>query len=510
MDFSLKKCCRDRLSSLPDELICQILSSLPTKDAAIASLSSKKMRSAFMYLTTLDFEDSPISYCARKNPQLIERFQIFKTFVDTILSKSRSPHLSKFRLGFGGDLMIKSFHYHRWSRECGKHCFPDLEPTKLNSWICFPLSRCGVREIDLRIHVREPEKLPSAFFTYETLEVLKLDTNLDFELVSSMPSFRLPNLKVLQLRSVLILEDDFVGRLLSNCPLLKELDMDCWWEYGKSVTISSPLLEKLVLSMNKNLQFEDPGDLVSIDTPNLQYFEYEDKLALHYSVASMKAPVQASINVYCDSGTADGNFRSIHTLLRAVCNVQRLSLFFSCLERYRKTEPCYCILSVLCDCVFAIVCMKLLDYEDLENQLPTFHNLKRLEVDTNSSSKWDTVLFVFLMRSPILEVLEFREGIDPMYVYVPDHDELIAESERWFYRKNQVSPYCCKPHLKRIVIKKYRGTIREVELIRFLLENAPALEELLIICKRKDKTILPESTLKKLPMASSTCLIIVQ
>ncbi|KAH9626920.1 hypothetical protein KSS87_014981 [Heliosperma pusillum] len=490
MDISLKKCCTDRLSSLPDELVCQILSLLPTKDAAVMSLSSKKMRSAFMYLTTLDFDDSPISYCARKNPQLIERFQIFKTFVDNVLQKSQSPHLSKFKLGFGGHVMIKTFHCNRWSSDCGKHCFPDLEATKLNGWINFPLSHCGVREIDLRVHVREPEKLPSAFFTCETLEVLKLDTNLNFELVSSMPSFRLPNLKVLQLHSLVILEDDFVRRLVSNCPLLQELDMNCQWQYGKSVTISSPSLQKLVLLTNRDLQDGDPGDLLKIDTPNLQYFIYDDKLSLHSSVTRMKAPIQVSICVYCDSGTADGCFRSIINLVRAVCNVQQLSLPFSCLE--------------------------VLDYEDLTNQLPTFQNLKHLEIDTNSSRKWDTVLFEFLMRSPVLEVLEFRVGIDPMCGY-PDPDELIAESERWLYRKNQVSPYCCKLHLKRIVIKKYRGTIREVELVRFLLENAPALEELLVICETKDVAIaanvdpaLAESTLKKLPMASSTCLIIVQ
>ncbi|KAH9626925.1 hypothetical protein KSS87_014986 [Heliosperma pusillum] len=481
MDSSLKKCHTDRLSSLPDELICQILSSVPTKDAAIASLSSKKMRSTFMYLTTLDFDDSPISYCARNNPQLTERFQNFKTFVDNVLHESQSPHLSKFRLGFGGDLKIWLFHHHHWSRECGKHCFPDLEATELNAWISFPLSRCGVREIDLRIHVGVPGKLPPGLFTCETLEVLKLDTNLELELVSSLPSFRLPNLKVLQLHSIIIPEDDLVGRLVSNCPLLEELDMDCWWEYGKSVTISSPSLQKLVLSMNRDYQYDSPGDLLNIDTPNLKYFEYEDILAVHNSVTSMKAPVQASLNVYCDSGTPEECFRSILNLVKAVCNVQHLSLLFSCLE--------------------------VLDYEDLINQLPTFHNLKHLEFDTNFSSEWDTVVFEFLMRSPILEVLEFPEGINAWHVIRPDREyhRMISESEPWVSRKNQLCP-----NLKRIVIKQYRRTKREVELVRFLLENAPALEELLVICKDDVDPAVAEKTLKKLPMASSTCSIKVQ
>ncbi|XP_074316202.1 F-box/LRR-repeat protein At3g59190-like isoform X1 [Silene latifolia] len=491
MDFSLKKkkCHTDRLSNLPDELICQILSSLPTKDAAIASLSSKKMRSAFMYLTTLDFDDSPISYCARKNPQ---RFQIFKTFVNNVLQKSQSPHLSKFRLGFGGNSEIWAFHFYRRSKDCGEHCFPYLRAIELNSWIGFPLSRGGVREIDLRIHVRKPGKMSSAAFTCETLEVLKLDTNLNFELVSTMSSFRLPNLKVLQLRSIIIPEDDFVGKLVSNCPSLQELCIDCRWEYGKSVVISSPSLQKLVLLMNKDFKFDYPCELLNIDTPNLQYFEYEDMLALHNSVTSMKAPIQASINIDCDCdwGTSEGCFREMLNLVQAVCNVQHLSLTSSYLE--------------------------VLDFEDLKNQLPTFHNLKHLKFGTYLRRNWDdTVLFEFLRRSPVLEVLEFPDGIDPFYVINPDREyqKMIVERDHWFFGKNQASPCCFKTCLKRIVIKYYCGTVRELEFLRSLLLTAPALEELLIICEREDDIVdqaLAENTLKELRIVSSTCLITVQ
>ncbi|XP_074317879.1 F-box/LRR-repeat protein At4g14103-like [Silene latifolia] len=497
MDFSLKKRCTDRLSSLPDELISQILSSLPTKDAAIASLSSKKMRSAFMYLTTLDFDDSPISDCVKKkpqNPQLVEGSQDFKTFVNNVLEKSQSPHLSKFILKFGRYMKIVSRLFPRFSEERGKRYSPNSEATMLNAWICFPLSRCGVREIELFIHVSSPGDLPSAVFTCETLEVLKLDTNLNFELVSNMSSFRLPNLKVLELHSIIIPEDDFLGRLVSNCPSLQELCIDCRWEYGESVVISSPSLQKLVLLINRDLDTDFViyvCEHLNIDTPNLQYFEFKDMLARRNSVTSIKALVQASINIDHDWGPSERRFREMLNLVQAVCNVQHLSLTSSSL--------------------------KVLDNEELKNQLPTFHNLKYLEINTRS--KWDnTVLFEFLRRSPVLEVLEFPKGIDPWTVFRSDcqYHRMIAELEPWFLRKNQVSPYCCKLHLKRVIIKKYLGMIREVELVRFLLENAPALEELLIICKRKDDVrhyvdpVIAENTLKKFRMASSTCLITVQ
>ncbi|XP_074270174.1 F-box/LRR-repeat protein At3g59210-like isoform X2 [Silene latifolia] len=377
--FRFGKCNReDLLSCLPDELICQILSLLPTKDAAAASLSSRKMRSAFTRLTSLDFDDSPISYCAENHPLFIDRFQLFKTFVTNVLQASKSPHLSRFRIGFGGDLNISWSHFHHSSRVCGAACFPHVESTLLNAWIDFPLNRNGLQEIDLRIHVRIPGKLPSALFACQTLEVLKLDTNLDFELVSSMTSFWLPNLKVLQLCSILIPEDDFVSRLVSSCPSLEELYMNCRWKYGNSVTISSPSLRKLTLILYRADEY---SDLISIDTPNLQRFKYGDNLALHHSIPSMKALVEASIHVLDCLDTPDESFDSMLSLVRAVSNVERLNLRVSCVE--------------------------VLDREEMKNQLPVFHNLRLMKLGHGAACKWGTVLLEFLKRSPHLETLGF-------------------------------------------------------------------------------------------------------
>ncbi|XP_074270145.1 F-box/LRR-repeat protein At3g59190-like [Silene latifolia] len=496
MDSTLKKsktlrfgkCNReDGLSCLPDELICQILSLLPTKDAAVASLSSKKMRSAFTQLTALDFDDSPISYCARNNPLFVDDFQLFKTFVSNVLQASQSPHLSRFRIGFGGDFNIIQLHIREPSRVCGSTCFPHVESTILNSWIAFPLNHSGIREIDLRIHVRNPGKLPSALFACQTLEVLKLNTNLDFELVSSMSSFSLPNLKVLQLRSILIPEDDFVSRLVSSCPSLVELYMRCWWKYGNSVTISSPSLRKLTLIFNRD---EEYLDLCNIDTPNLQCFKYRDLLGLHYSIPSMKVLVQASFHVWDILHTQRESLDSVLRLVTAVSNVQRLTLANSIVE--------------------------VLDCEESKNLLPVFHNLRHLKLGHDGTTKWDRVLLEILKSSPLLETLGFPKGCDSGPIFCLDgssyeDSNLELDLERQFFRKNHEPPPCCKSFLKRIYIKKCWGLEQEVEFVSFLLKIALVLEELLIICEEHDWVDKPsfESRLKKLPKASSTCLIIV-
>uniref|UniRef100_A0A803MVM0 F-box/LRR-repeat protein 15/At3g58940/PEG3-like LRR domain-containing protein n=1 Tax=Chenopodium quinoa TaxID=63459 RepID=A0A803MVM0_CHEQI len=57
----------------------------------------------------------------------------------------------------------------------------------------------------------------------ETLEVLKIDVNLCLDLAYIMPSFRLPNLKLLHLCVSFISEDDFVPRLVASCPVLEDL-----------------------------------------------------------------------------------------------------------------------------------------------------------------------------------------------------------------------------------------------------------------------------------------------
>ncbi|XP_056697161.1 uncharacterized protein [Spinacia oleracea] len=103
MDFRLKPCTSspdgslvlDRLSSLPIELLIQIRSLLPTKDAVATCLLSRRISRAFPEITSLDFSHSPISHCL-EHPYAIQRFPAFVTFVDTILHAYEPRYLSRF------------------------------------------------------------------------------------------------------------------------------------------------------------------------------------------------------------------------------------------------------------------------------------------------------------------------------------------------------------------------------------------------------------------------------
>uniref|UniRef100_A0A803MLW9 F-box domain-containing protein n=1 Tax=Chenopodium quinoa TaxID=63459 RepID=A0A803MLW9_CHEQI len=147
----------DRLTNLPDELI-RILSLLPTKDAAVTSILSKRMSCIFPFITSLDFDDSPISHCSDP-PFAIQHFPTFVTFVDSVLSAYQSQYLTSCKLGLG---------------------------VRLHGHMLFGLRK----ELDLRIQVKEPGDclLPLEIFTCETLEVLKLDVNLSLDRTSTSNS----------------------------------------------------------------------------------------------------------------------------------------------------------------------------------------------------------------------------------------------------------------------------------------------------------------------------------
>ena len=180
---------------------------LPTKDVAVTQVLSKRMRHALSWISSVDLDDSPISLC-REDPRLDERFPLFKSFVINVFKKwfKSGQSLTRFRLRLGGDKNIPSHVFTNALHVCRQACFPYLEASRLNAWISYPLGHCGLRELELSFHVSNPcdFKLPPGLFACQSLEVLKLDSNLEIDDDDIPPIICLPNLKLLNLHSFVL------------------------------------------------------------------------------------------------------------------------------------------------------------------------------------------------------------------------------------------------------------------------------------------------------------------
>ncbi|RXI02928.1 hypothetical protein DVH24_003006 [Malus domestica] len=135
----------DRISELPDAILCHILSFVPTKYAARISILSKRWKDTWSFITEKKHECDSV---------------VFSTFVDRALSlRDSSSDIKKFRL------------------RCSC-CSNEL--ALINSWIQTAIER-NVVELDLRVDTILDDyrrfELPQCIFTCKTLVALKVSSN---------------------------------------------------------------------------------------------------------------------------------------------------------------------------------------------------------------------------------------------------------------------------------------------------------------------------------------------
>lgn len=83
----------DRISGLPDSILCQILSFLPTKICVQMSLLSRRWRHVWENIQVLDFHDDVYNE--------FESFKRFSIFVNGVLARRRSRDIQKMDLSCG-------------------------------------------------------------------------------------------------------------------------------------------------------------------------------------------------------------------------------------------------------------------------------------------------------------------------------------------------------------------------------------------------------------------------
>jgi hypothetical protein len=179
----------DRISNLPDSILCHILSFIPTKHAASTSVLSTSWKSIWLSALTLDFED--------------KTFKDFNSFQNAVYKSISSRKTT---------LPILSFRF-----KCSKNNSPNWNPKVINAFVYIATQR-KIENLNINIAT----KFTPSTLNCKTLKVLKLK-RLKVEDFSHQVD--LPHLKTLHLHRVYFKHHEYLVKFLSCCPSVEGLQL---------------------------------------------------------------------------------------------------------------------------------------------------------------------------------------------------------------------------------------------------------------------------------------------
>ncbi|AEE83351.2 unnamed protein product [Arabidopsis thaliana] len=411
----------DHVSSLPDEVLYHILSFLTTKEAALTSILSKRWRNLFTFVPNLDIDDSVFLHPQEGKEDRYEIQKSFMKFVDRVLALQGNSPIKKLSLK-----LRTGFDSHR-----------------VDGWISNALAR-GVTELDLLIilYTADYYLLSSKYF--RNLVTLKLNS-VRVDWLAAGDIF-LPMLKTLVLHSVRLCVDKY---FFSALPALEELVLVSVNWGGKDVNVSNASLK--ILTVNYNICL----GTFSVDTPSLVYFCFTEYVAIDYPVVIMQNLFEARISLLVTQDQIERarapnidwveddvvlRLVNMEKLIKGIRNVQYMYLSPNTLE----------VLSLCCE------------------SMPVFNNLKSLTLKSHKSRGWQAMP-VLLRNCPHLETLVL-EGI---LHHVTDKCGYACDCVS---REEKGCSLTSCP-VKVLEIKGFRGTIKEMHMIKHFVNYFPCLME---------------------------------
>ncbi|XP_019095841.1 PREDICTED: LOW QUALITY PROTEIN: putative FBD-associated F-box protein At5g56400 [Camelina sativa] len=282
----------DKISYLPEDLLVNILSLLPTNDLVATSGVSKRWRSLWKRVHRLRFND-----------QIYEgkKYDSFLHFVEKSLLLHKAPLVS----------LILSV---------GPKCTAD----DIGLWIKLALDR-NICELIIKHypdhgHITLSRRLCNS----TTLVVLKLK-NVILETISLPACFS--SLKMLHLGYVKFSGDEYVRSLLSSCPSLQNLVVKRHNEDNvKRFIIIVRYLQSLTMYLSP-LQDVADSDAYYINTPHLKYLNIKDHCTDLYSFEDMP---------YLEEAYLDVAFTHSENFFESLSLVKKLSL---CLKKSKAQYP---------------------------------------------------------------------------------------------------------------------------------------------------------------------------
>ncbi|KAJ3674905.1 hypothetical protein LUZ60_005521 [Juncus effusus] len=388
----------DRISLLPDCLIHQVLSFLETKESVRTTVLSKRWIDIWKSVPYLELIESEF-----------KQAETFINFTNSIL-------LHKLQLE---TFILKWLDCDETSHEI------------INNWISKLVSlKPNYVEIELCLPNLENLDFLSTLFNCASIETLDLWPAIHEGWASLNPTVvNLPNLKYLQLYC-LNLNDEFLQKILSGCPILEELTIENCFLNLTYQKIRSLSLKKLTMRYN---EFSE-GARLRIWIPGLVELEIEFHLGrvLFYNLESIE---RASVTLLDTENDYDGkNFK----VLKGLLNAKTIELS-------------------------SLLPLNTMFEKELLN-LPVFEKLEILDFSGGYINKDLQPLISFLKLTPNVEKLFLRHvTIEKEYVFEgPRVDEIQCEK------------------LKSVEIVCWKGYDGANKLIKYLLTYLQNIEDIKI------------------------------
>ncbi|KAF8391413.1 hypothetical protein HHK36_023718 [Tetracentron sinense] len=292
----------DRISGLPDFILLQILSSMPTKDAVNTSVLSKRWEYLWSSLPVLDFSVPNHDFSdPNKYPE-----DEFVYFVDRTLFFYEGSKIRKFRLDFG--------------------YFSGSFASYVDSWIRFVV-RKKVEELDLDLSPNLYE-LPPHLCNNDSLAKLRLKYcdfrprgPFSWRLLTSLSLDHIP------------LSDNLIQDILSGSPSLEYLDLqEC--RGLMHLNITSPSIKQLIVQYDDHDVYDSTksDSVLEISAPNLQSLGIIGFWCRRCRLMNLQCLVQASLNFRVVTNDFEGCDNILREVLESLHHVKDLTIGSWCIR----------------------------------------------------------------------------------------------------------------------------------------------------------------------------------
>lgn len=273
----------DAISKLPDSLLSQILSHLPTtKEAVRTSVLSKRWKSLYLLIPSLVL-----------NANEFPNHNSFVSFIDKFLafSKEQNSILHKLKLSVKKNVN---------DPPCVTRWLDSVSSSKLNHL-----------DVECLVNRKLLEAIPRSLYVCHTLVYLRLHRVSLGEFVDSVS---LPCLKTLVLEHNVYANDVTLESFISSSPVLEDLSIVRMVPDNiKFLRVCSKTLTSLHIDylFGEDDDFDDEGFTregtgVFIDAPRLNYLKFEDDLSDSKVITNSRSLAKVNIVfVFSENDTAD-------------------------------------------------------------------------------------------------------------------------------------------------------------------------------------------------------------